>query len=150
VAAFERTLITRDRFDDFLAGDNAALSREERQGLGQFIDAGCADCHRGALFGGDRYEKMGESNAYANQKDLGRYEVTKKDDDKLVFKVPSLRNIALTAPYFHDGKAATLADAVKQMAFLQRDEKLTDEQVQAIVTFLGSLSDKTRKAPKNN
>ena len=137
VAAFERTLITRDRFDDFLGGDESALNAKEKQGLAAFMKVGCADCHRGALLGGDRYEKMGEMNAYANKEDVGRVEVTKKAEDKFVFKVPSLRNIALTGPYFHDGKVSMLSEAVKQMAWLQRGEKLTDEQAAPIVAFLG-------------
>jgi cytochrome c peroxidase len=144
VAAFERTLITRDRFDDFLAGKRGALSKDEKKGLTLFIKTGCADCHNGALLGGDSYEKMGVVEDYANTEDVGRYAVTKKDEDKYVFKVPSLRNIALTAPYFHDGKAATLEDAVKQMASLQLGEELNQEQVGLIVAFLGSLSDKAR------
>ena len=112
----------------------------------QFIEVGCIDCHNGALLGGDSYEKMGQANAYANKKDLGRFDVTKDEDDKYVFKVPSLRNIALTHPYFHDGKAETLADAVKQMAWLQLDEELDEGQVASIVAFLGSLTDKERVA----
>lgn len=148
VAAFERTLITHDRFDDFLGGDMNALTPPERKGLAAFLQTGCADCHRGPLLGGDRYEKMGEANDYANKEDIGRQEVTKKEEDKFVFKVPSLRNIALTHPYFHDGKAATLADAVRQMAWLQRDVKLADDQVASIVAFLGALSDKQRAAAK--
>jgi cytochrome c peroxidase len=142
VAAFERTLITRDRFDDFLGGDENALSKTEQRGLALFLEIGCADCHSGALLGGDRYEKMGQANEYANKEDLGRFEVTKKEEDKYVFKVPSLRNIALTGPYFHDGKVAKLCDAVKQMAWLQLGEELDDEQVQLVVAFLGTLSDK--------
>jgi len=78
VAAFERTLITRDRFDDFLGGKENALTEQEKKGLAQFMKVGCANCHQGALLGGDRYEKMGEANAYANKEDLGRFEVTKK------------------------------------------------------------------------
>lgn len=148
VAAFERTLITRDRFDDFLGGNLGALTAAEKRGLRTFLDVGCADCHAGALLGGDRYEKMGEANEYANKEDLGRYDVTKKEEDKYVFKVPSLRNIAITHPYFHDGKAATLADAVKQMAWLQIGDELSDQQVQSIVTFLGSLTDKARGGVK--
>jgi cytochrome c peroxidase len=147
VAAFERTLITRDRFDDFLGGKENALTESEKKGLQAFLNIGCADCHQGALLGGDRYEKMGEAKEYANTEDLGRFEVTKKDEDKFVFKVPSLRNIALTAPYFHDGKAVTLGDAVSQMADLQVGEELSDEQVTAIVAFLGALSDKDRVKP---
>ncbi len=144
VAAFERTLITKDRFDDYLRGNESAITDVEKQGLTLFMETGCVDCHAGALLGGDRYEKMGEANEYANKDDLGRFDVTKDESHKYVFKVPSLRNIALTAPYFHDGKAATLQDAVSQMAKLQRDEELADAQVEQLVAFLGTLSDKTR------
>ena len=112
--------------------------------LKEFIQVGCVDCHGGALLGGDSYERMGQVNVYANEKDLGRFAVTEDEDDKYVFKVPSLRNAALTAPYFHDGKAATLADAVGQMAWLQLDEKLESRQVDSIAAFLGSLTDEER------
>jgi cytochrome c peroxidase len=147
VAAFERTLITRDRFDDFLGGSEPALTDQEKRGLSQFIKIGCVECHRGALLGGDRYEKMGEAKPYANSRDAGRFDVTKKDEDKLKFKVPSLRNIAITGPYFHDGKAATLADAVQQMGWLQLGEKLTAEQIEHVGAFLGALTDKERSKP---
>lgn len=147
VAAFERTLITRDRFDDFLGGQENALSEQEKKGLTQFMKVGCSNCHQGALLGGDRYEKMGDASPYANKEDLGRFDVTKKDEDKFVFKVPSLRNIAITWPYFHDGKAAKLSDAVSQMAVLQLGEKLSDPQVTEIVAFLGALTDKERAKP---
>jgi cytochrome c peroxidase len=146
VAAFERTLITRDRFDDFLGGKVDALTTVEKAGLRSFTEIGCVDCHNGALLGGDSYEQMGQANEYVNKKDLGRFDVTKDEEDKLVFKVPSLRNIALTAPYFHDGQAETLAEAVKQMAWLQLDEELNAQQVEPIVAFLGSLTDKERAA----
>jgi cytochrome c peroxidase len=148
VAAFERTLITADRFDDFLGGKENALSETEKKGLALFMEIGCADCHQGVLLGGDRYEKLGEVEAYANLKDLGRHEVTKNEEDKHVFKVPSLRNIAITHPYFHDGKVETLGDAVKQMATLQLGEELDDDQVKQIVAFLGSLTDKKRAGKK--
>jgi cytochrome c peroxidase len=146
VAAFERTLITRDRFDDFLGGQQNALTAAEQAGLAEFVEVGCIDCHSGALLGGDSFEKMGQAHPYANTKDLGRFNVTKDEDDKYVFKTPSLRNIALTYPYFHDGKAATLNDAVGQMAWLQLGEKLEAKQVETIATFLGSLTDKERAA----
>ena len=146
LAAFERTLITRDRFDDFLGGKPKALTAAEVGGLKEFMEIGCIDCHSGALLGGDSYEQMGQANEYSNKKDLGRFDVTKDEEDKYVFKVPSLRNIALTHPYFHDGKSATLADAVKQMAWLQLDEELDEGQIASIVTFLGSLTDKERAA----
>ena len=110
------------------------------------MEVGCIDCHNGALLGGDSYEKMGQENQYANKNDLGRFGVTKDEEDKFVFKVPSLRNIALTAPYFHDGQAKTLADAVKQMAWLQLDEELDEGQVASMVAFLGALTDKERAA----
>ncbi len=143
IAAFESTLITKDRFDDFLKGDVNALTQEEKKGLKTFMDVGCIQCHNGALLGGNSYQKMGKLNPYET-KDLGRYNVTKKEEDKYVFKVPSLRNVELTAPYFHDGQAKTLEDAVKQMAWLQLNKKLTDEEVQSIVVFLKSLTDKSR------
>jgi cytochrome c peroxidase len=153
VAAFERTLITRDRFDDYLGGDEDALCDKGKKGLALFMEIGCSDCHAGALLGGDRYEKMGQAADYANTDDVGRFAVTGKEEDKFVFKVPSLRNIALTAPYFHDGQATTLSEAVGQMAELQLGEELSEEQIGQLVCFLGSLSDKKRtgeakKAPK--
>lgn len=144
IAAFESTLITKDRFDDFLGGDVKALSAEEKKGLKSFMDAGCMSCHNGPLLGGNSYQKMGLLNPYANTKDLGRYDVTKKDADRYFFKVPSLRNVALTAPYFHDGASSTLEDAVQQMAHLQLNKKLSDEEVKSIVTFLNALTDKER------
>ncbi len=147
VAAFERTLVTRDRYDDFAKGDEKALTAAELKGLETFINTGCIACHTGSFFGGHMYQKMGLVNAYET-KDFGRFELTKKPEDKFVFKVPSLRNIALTAPYFHDGKAAELDDAVRKMAWHQLGKKLTDDEVKAIVSFLRSLSDKERGAKK--
>jgi cytochrome c peroxidase len=144
VAAFERTLITKDRFDDYLGGDEAALCAKGKAGLKLFLEIGCADCHRGALLGGDRYEKIGAAHAYQNTEDVGRSAVTKQEADKFKFKVPALRNIAITAPYFHDGKAATLEDAVKQMAWLQTDKELKPDEIEQLVVFLGALTDKPR------
>jgi cytochrome c peroxidase len=144
IAAFERTLVTHDRFDDFLAGDEDALTSREKKGLVLFMDIGCANCHSGKLLGGNRFEKMGDANPYANTEDIGRMAVTRKEKDKYVFKVPTLRNVAITNPYFHDGKAETLDDAVEQMAYLQLDEELSDQQIGDIVAFLGALTDKKR------
>jgi cytochrome c peroxidase len=149
IAAFERTLVTHDRFDDFLEGDEEALTAREKKGLAQFMEIGCADCHSGKLLGGNRFEKMGDANPYANTEDIGRMAVTRKEKDKFVFKVPILRNVAITNPYFHDGKAKTLADAVEQMAYLQLDEELSDQQVGEIVAFLGALTDKNRVGKKS-
>jgi cytochrome c peroxidase len=144
VAAFERTLITRDRFDDFLSGDQHALTPREKRGLAQFMEIGCTECHQGMLLGGTEFRKMGEVAPYANTKDLGRYEVTKKEEDKFVFKVPSLRNIGITGPYFHDGQVKTLPEAVKMMGELQLGVELDDDQTGMIVAFLRSLTDKDR------
>jgi cytochrome c peroxidase len=144
VAAFERTLITRDRFDDFLAGDQRALNRREKEGLALFMEVGCADCHNGALLGGTEFRKLGEVEPYANEEDLGRFEVTKKEEDKFVFKVPSLRNVAITRPYFHDGKVKSLPDAVNLMAELQLGTELEEEDTRKIVAFLRSMTDKER------
>jgi len=148
VAAFERTLVTKDRYDDFVKGDDAALNAAELKGLETFINTGCIACHIGATFGGQMYQKMGLVNPYENKDDLGRFEVTKNEAEKYFFKVPSLRNIALTGPYFHDGKAATLEEAVTKMAWLQLGKKLSDDEVKSIVTFLNTLSDKERAGAK--
>lgn len=144
IAAFESTLITQDRFDDFLKGNVDALSKEEIQGLKTFIEVGCIQCHNGALLGGNSFQKMGKLNPYENTKDLGLYNVTKKEEDKYVFKVPSLRNVALTAPYFHDGSVQTLEEAVKKMAWLQLNKELSQEEIKSIVSFLNALTDKSR------
>jgi cytochrome c peroxidase len=144
IAAFERTLVTHDRLDDFLKGDDQALTGAELKGIETFVSTGCIACHNGPLLGANSYQKMGVVNAYANGEDLGRHAVTKSEDDKLKFKVPSLRNIALTGPYFHDGKAATLDEAVRQMAWLQLGRKLEDADVKSIVAFLQTLTDKAR------
>ncbi len=144
IASFERTLTTRDRFDDFIEGDKKALSRNEQKGLRLFMSLGCATCHNGNLFGGRLYQKMGMVNSYTNQKDLGRFEITKKEVDKYFFKVPSLRNIANTAPYFHDGTVTTIKEAVRQMAWLQLGKRLDNTTIDLITSFLKSLSDKDR------
>lgn len=143
IAAFERTLVTRDRFDDFLAGKDRALNAEELKGLDLFTSIGCTSCHNGPLLGGNSYQKLGLLHAYKTD-DTGRYSVTKEEDDRFKFKVPSLRNIALTGPYFHDGSKSRLEDTVREMAWLQLDRKLTDDEAKAITAFLRSLSDKER------
>ncbi|MCK5002463.1 MAG: c-type cytochrome [Gammaproteobacteria bacterium] len=145
IAAFERTLRTPSRFDDFLNGDKTALTQAEQQGLKTFIKLDCRQCHDGVLLGGEAFEYLGKKRPYENQSDQGVYEVSKDDDDRMMFKVAPLRNVALTAPYFHDGKIATLADAVRAMAWLQMKKKLTDQQVDEVVSFLKSLTDKSRE-----
>ncbi len=149
IAAFERTLITKDRFDMFLKGNPQALKDDEAEGLALFIDTGCITCHTGELLGGNMYQKMGLLKAYADTTDKGRFEVTGNENDKYMFKVPTLRNIALTAPYFHDGKVASLKEATILMADIQLGKTLTDDEANKIVKFLESLSDiKLAKAQK--
>ncbi|KAB2654743.1 MAG: cytochrome-c peroxidase, partial [Verrucomicrobia bacterium] len=149
IAAFERTLVTHDRFDDFLKGNDRALSDAELKGLRTFLTVGCTTCHNGPLVGGNGFRKVGAVNPYENTKDRGRVAVTKEEEDDLLFKVPSLRNIAVTAPYFHDGSQATLHDTVRKMGWLQLGLKLEPAQVESIATFLGALTDKGR-APKKS
>lgn len=147
IAAFERTLITRDRFDDFLKGSDRALSESEQKGLHEFLTVGCTTCHNGPLIGGNGFKRVGILNPYSNTADKGRIDVTKDEADEFVFKVPTLRNIALTSPYFHDGKHSQLSETVREMAWIQLGQKLSNEQISAIVAFLNSLSDKGRKVP---
>jgi len=145
IAAFERTLITPGRFDDFMNGDATALNKTEQRGLREFMKIDCKSCHDGKLLGGETYEPLGKENPYENQSDQGMYTVTKNEDDRMFFKVAALRNVALTAPYFHDGKIKTLDDAVRKMGKLQLDEELSDQQVNDIVSFLKTLTDKNRE-----
>lgn len=144
IGAFERTLATPSRFDEYLKGDVFALSEKERAGLKDFQDIGCTACHNGIGIGGNSFQVLGAVEPYPT-KDLGRYNITKDPDDKYAFKVPSLRNIVHTAPYFHDGSVADLKDAVKLMGKHQLGSNLTDDQVDRIVAFLGSLSAKETK-----
>lgn len=145
IAAFERTLVTRDRFDDYLEGDNSALNTKEKEGLQLFLKTGCTACHNGPAIGGGSFQKMGALHPYENTQDLGRFAVTKKELDKFMFKVPSLRNIADTAPYFNDGKIKTLQEAVQKMAYMQIDIKLSDQEADKIAVFLQSLSGKVNQ-----
>ena len=144
ISAFERTLRTTDKFDEFIAGNHKALNEQEQKGLETFIASGCTTCHNGPLFGGKMFMKMGVVNPYENTEDTGKFKVTGQDADQYIFKVPSLRNVALTAPYYHDGGAPTLEEAVKQMAWLQLGKKIEKEDVSNIVAFLNTLTDKER------
>ena len=144
VAAFERTLISRGRFDRFMDGDKHALTEREMEGMHTFINVGCVQCHSGPNLGGMTFQKMGVFHAYSNDSDIGRMEVTSLESDKYVFKVPILRNVTLTAPYFHDGEAGNLAEAVDQMGYLQLDKKLKDEEIHNILRFLTTLADAER------
>ena len=140
IGAFERQLTTRGRWDAFLEGDPSALQSEEAEGLKLFLNLGCAVCHTGEDLGGTMYEKLGAVERWPNQQDQGRYETTKKDADRMIFKVPTLRNVVETGPYFHDGATDELATAVTLMAKHQIGMKLESGEVSAIVAWLKSLT----------
>jgi cytochrome c peroxidase len=147
IADFERTLLTRGSpFDRFLAGDEHALTPEARAGYETFKSVGCVACHQGRNVGGNMFQRFGvlgdyfKDRGHVTEADYGRYNVTHNEADRFVFRVPSLRNVERTAPYFHDGSATTLTQAVQVMAHYQLGRKLADDQVSAIVAFLKSLS----------
>ncbi len=140
IGAFERTLVTPAPIDQYLAGDESALTEPQKAGLAKYMEVGCTTCHAGNLWGGAIYQKLGLALPWPDQSDLGRYEVTKADADKMMFKTPGLRNVAKTAPYYHNGSIATLAEAVKSMAKHQLGKNLSDEDTASIVTFLDSLT----------
>ncbi len=145
IAAFERTLVSNDRFDRFQRGERHALTTTEKEGVRLFLQTGCASCHNGPLLGANKYMKLGLIHPYDdNATDLGRYEITKQLGDRHAFKVPSLRNVALTGPYFHDGSIGELPNAVERMAWHQLGRKLTSEEREKIVAFLRALSDVKR------
>lgn len=145
IAAFERKLITPSRFDEYLLGYEDALTAEEKKGLQTFINTGCTACHTGAVLGGSMYQKFGLMGNYwdftkSQKVDNGRFLVTNNESDKFLFKVPSLRNIEKTHPFFHDGSVTDLGEAVKIIAKLQLNKDLTPQEVQEIVTFLKTLT----------
>jgi cytochrome c peroxidase len=140
VGAFERKLVTPSRWDKFLEGDKNALTPEERAGFNKFFATGCHTCHMGPYLGGTSFQKLGVVKPWPNQKDLGRYAVTKAGKDKMMFKTPSLRNIAMTAPYYHDGSVKTLEEAVNLMAEYQHGKQLTPAETASIVAFLKTLT----------
>ncbi|MFZ1625686.1 MAG: cytochrome c peroxidase, partial [Gammaproteobacteria bacterium] len=139
IGAFERKLVTPAPFDRFIAGDLTALNEAQLTGFNTFVDSGCASCHNGVGAGGGMYQKLGLVKPFATT-DTGREEATHNEADKFFFKVPSLRNIEKTGPYFHDGKVATLEDAIRLMAEHQLGRTLTDQQISEIRAFLSSLT----------
>lgn len=140
IEVFEATLTTPDsRFDKFLRGEAGALSAAEKEGLTSFMEKGCVDCHGGMNMGGEDYFSFGVVERPATSvmgNDKGRFEVTQSSDDEYVFKSPSLRNIELTAPYFHSGKVWSLKEAVQIMGSAQLGISLSGSEVDAIYTFL--------------
>jgi cytochrome c peroxidase len=142
IAAFEETLVTpNSRFDKWLKGDQMALSANELAGYKLFKDSGCVACHNGPAVGGNSYQKMGVVAPYkASSPAEGRFAVTGKDADRFNFKVPTLRNVELTYPYFHDGAVNTLTEAVETMGRIQLGKKFTADENARIVAFLKTLT----------
>jgi len=154
IAEYERTLVTpNSRFDRYLGGDHEALDAGERHGYAVFREAGCATCHVGELLGGKSLERMGRRADYFKARgglidaDRGRYNVTKDVRDRHAFKVPTLRNVARTFPYFHDGSKATLREAVDAMAVYQTGAALGDKDAQDVVRFLQTLTGELNGKP---
>jgi cytochrome c peroxidase len=140
IAEFERGLVTPARWDRYVDGDTQALTAPEKEGAKLFANLGCMVCHTGANVGGTMFEKLGIFVPWPNQTDHGRFEVTHNPADDMVFKVPSLRNVAKTSPYFHDGSAATLDTAVRMMARHQLGIELSEDEARSIAAWLGSLT----------
>ncbi|MEJ2454338.1 MAG: cytochrome-c peroxidase [Candidatus Thiodiazotropha sp.] len=142
IAEFEKTLVTpNSRFDQWLLGDKNALSVDEQAGYKLFKESGCVACHNGEAVGGNSFQKMGVIEPYqANSPAEGLSAVTGKDADRFKFKVPTLRNVEMTYPYFHDGAAKTLSEAVNTMGRIQLGKKFTDEENAQVVAFLKTLT----------
>lgn len=145
IGVFERELMTPSRFDDYLAGNTSALTEIEKEGLESFINTSCITCHIGNVLGGNMFQKFGlygDYWDYTNSKpiDNGRFDVTQNESDKYIFKVPSLRNIDKTQPYFHDGSVEDLNESVVIMAKLELDKDLSEEETGKIVAFMGTLT----------
>jgi cytochrome c peroxidase len=147
IATFERSLVTPDsRFDLFLKGDTTAINAEEKEGYRRFQASGCVSCHQGILLGGNLYQKFGVFGDYFQDRgniteaDYGRFNVTKKAADKFSFKVPTLRNVELTSPYFHDGSAKTLEQAIQVMFKYQIGREASPDDTKYIIKFLTTLS----------
>jgi cytochrome c peroxidase len=140
------------RFDRYLGGEQHAITEREKSGYRLFKDYGCAACHQGVNVGGNLYQKLGIMQAYfvdrpITEADLGRYNVTRQEADRHVFRVPSLRNVAVTPPYFHDGSVATLDDAIHEMAQHQLGRPIPEQDVELIAAFLHTLTGQYRGKP---
>ena len=147
IAVFEQSLVTgNSRFDQYLRGNTAMLTGDEMQGYALF-KSNCASCHAGPALGGLSYEKMGVKRDYFKLRggeltdaDNGRFNVTKQEKDRHFFKVPVLRNIELTYPYFHDGSVASLADAIRIMGEVQLGKNFSNDEITKLVAFLKTLT----------
>jgi len=141
IGAFERKLVTRGDWDLWLAGDGNAITVQEKRGLDTFMEIGCTACHVGPDLGGSLFQKMGLVEVYPMD-DMGRFNATGNETDKYFFKVPSLRNVAETGPYLHNGSVESLDEVVRTMARYQLGMTVTDQQVADIVAFLNLLTGK--------
>ena len=153
IAIFESSLYTPDsRFDLFLQGDTKALTDKEKKGYQRFKDYGCVSCHQGVLLGGNMFQKFGVFGDYFQDRgqiiksDYGRFNVTGKEEDRFAFKVPTLRNVELTSPYFHDGSATSLDQAVKVMVKYQLGRELPQEDIDSLIEFLTTLTGEIKGA----
>lgn len=145
LAAFERTLLTPAPFDDYLEGDPDAIGAEAKRSLDTFMRLGCSACHNGYTMGGYSFRKFGLHEDYwvhtgSEKVDDGRFAVTGDEEDRYVFKVAALRNVEMTAPYFHDGSVATLEEALRVMGAVQLERELTDDEVASLAEFLRTLT----------
>jgi len=145
IASFERQLITPSRVDDYLNGNKDALSLQEKKGMLSFALIGCTSCHNGPTLGGNSFQRFGVHKPYweatgCEKIDLGRFQHTKDSADMYIFKVPTLRNIAKTAPYFHDGSIKDLGESVKLMAEIQLNYKMNKDEVKNVEAFLNALT----------
>ncbi len=142
---YQSTLVTPAPFDEYLAGDPSALTDEQVEGLELFVSTGCGSCHGGKLLGGGAFQRFGILEDYwtvtgSEEIDEGRYAVTGREEDRYVFRVPMLRNVVRTGPYFHDGSVASLGEAVEIMARVQLGRELDPVEVERITLFLESLT----------
>lgn len=145
IRAFERTLVSQTRFDDFVNGNPYAITLAEKEGLRLFLNLNCINCHAGPMLGGSKFVKLDTKYNY-NASDLGRFEFTGIESDKYFFRTPSLRNVALTAPYFHDGSVKTIEEAVRRMNEYEAPRFISEAEITSLVLFLKSLSDKSKSS----
>jgi cytochrome c peroxidase len=155
IGAFERTLITPSKFDEFIAGKANALSKEEKDGLSLFIKTGCTTCHAGVALGGQMFQKFGIYGNYwdltkSAKVDSGKITISKNAADLFVFKVPSLRNVEKTGPYFHDGSVSDLNKAISIMSKTELNKTLSDAEAKSIATFLKTLTGKVPEDAMKN
>ncbi|MCW7460474.1 cytochrome-c peroxidase [Leptospira limi] len=143
LSAFERSLVSKSKFDDFVMGNLLIFNRQELEGLNIFLEVGCTNCHSGYLLGGNNLSKLQSAILY-NPNDFGRFEVTDDSNDRYLFKIPSLRNVTLTQPYFHDGSVTSLKETIERMNEYNLNRRLASSEMDLLIVFLKTLSDKTK------